>query len=317
MILPNTGAASVRLDAAESAFFLRQLEAVDQQTYEVRYPALRARSLIPTQPNIPDWARVYTWREYDKFGTAKFIANTADDLPRADAKGAEASKIIKPLGASYGYDIFEVKAAAAMGTPLDAMKANACRYAIENKVDSVLALGDTKHNLQGLLSLTSTTSFTVGTKQAGGLTWGTLAAPNATGDEVAADLMGIVSNLVDATKGLWARFKIVLPIKQYNYAAQKRLGSNSDTTALRFALDNSPFIESIEPWYRCSGAGAGATDRMVAYPLDPMVLAGIVPMEYTPMPVQQENLEYIINAIATCAGVVARYPVAISYGDGI
>lgn len=306
-----------RLDASESLFFQRQLEEIDRKIYEIRYPQFKARQLIPVQAGIPEWARVYTWREYEMFGASKFIGNNADDLPRVDAKGTETSKVIKWVGDSYGYTMMDIKAAAKEGTPLEDIKARAARRAIETQIDEILSTGATAHNLQGILSLSNTTSYTVGTKAAGGLTWGSLAAPNATGDEVAADIMGIASKLVETTKGVWERFRIAMPIEQYNYAAQKRLSSQSDITALQFALKTSPFIESITPWHRCDTAGAGSTDRMVAFPPDPEVVAAIVPTEFTPMNPQQRNLEWVINCIASCGGVVCRYPVAVAYADGI
>lgn len=307
----------VRLDAAESVFFKRQLEAVDRTLYETLFPENKARTLIPTQGGIPDWARVYTWRMFEQFGKAKIAANMADDIPRADRTGSEDSKIIKPVTSSYGWDIFEVKAAAATNTPLDALKAVAARFAIETEIDEILAIGNTQNNLTGLLNLSSTTSFTVSTKAATGLT----AWSGASADEIAKDLFGIVSAIMVAMKGaggpMFSRFTIVLPISQYALIAQKRMGDGSDSTVLRFVLANSPWIEAIEPWHHCTGAGSGATDRMVCYPKNPLVLAGLVPMEFTTLPPEQRNLEFVVNALATVGGVVCRYPVAVSYGDGI
>lgn len=307
-----------RLDAAESVFFKRQLEAIDAQVYETKYPEFMARGLLPTQGGVPEGAKSYTYRMMDEVGSAKILHNLADDLPRVDVLGQEVNTLIKLLGDSYGYDIMEIKAAAMTGTPLDSMKAAAARRAVEREIDRLLSLGDTAYGIKGLLSLTNTTTYTVSTKAASGDTeWGTLAAPIATGAEVAADLMGFASDLVEKTLGVFTRFSLLLPIEQFNYAAQTRIGSNSDTTALKFALATSPYIESIQPWYRCNGAGSGPSDRMVAYPRDPNVLSALVPMEFSVRPPQEKNLEFVINAIASCGGVVCRYPVAVSYADNI
>lgn len=313
-----------RLDAGESAFFLRQLEDIDKQAYQRRYPALIARQVIPTFQSVADWAHVYTWREWDKNGTAKVIANAADDLPMADVTGKEFSQVIKMLGAAYGYDIREIKAAAAMNVPLDSLRAEACRYAVEQQIDATLATGDADNGLIGILNMDSTIlpaanrvqTYTLGTKAAGGIAWGTLAAPIASGQEVANDIIGMASKIVELTKGVWSRVRLVLPIDKYNYAASTRLNAINDTTALEFALKSS-FVESVTPWFRCTGAGAGATNRMAAFPGDPLVLGGIVPMEWSPQAPQLRNLKYVINTIATCGGVVNRYPVSCLYGDGL
>lgn len=311
---------TVRLDSTESVFFKRELESIDQRVYEKKYPQYLARSLLPTQDGVDPTAKVYTYRMFDTVGKAKWIAQMSDDLPRGEAFGEEASQLIRPLGAAYGYSIYDIKAAVRMGTPLETMKAMGARRAVEEKIDLSLSLGDSTVGVKGLLTLSSTTSFTPSTKAAGGTTWGTLAARNATAEEVAGDIMGLCNKLVETTKGAFNRFRIVLPIEQYNYAASIRLGDGSDVTALKFAQQNSPFIESVTAWYRCDAAVSNSVlsnDLMCAYPYDPEVVAALVPEEFTIHPAEQRNLEYIINTTASCGGVVCRYPVAVGYCSGI
>lgn len=309
-----------RLDAGESAFFLRELEFIDQQAYKIRYPALLARQIIPAYAGVPEWAHAVTYRQYDQFGIAKLIANAADDLNMAEATGAEFTSLVKPLGIGYGYDIFEIQAAAAQGRPLDQLRAAAARYAAESAVDLALAQGKmlmptgTPVAIPGMLGLynqTGTTSFTAGTKALGGTTWGSIASPNASGDEVAADIMGIANNLFLATNQIWAKFRIVLPISQYNYAATKRLGSVSDTTALAFAKANCPYIEDVIPWWQASA------NTMIAFPNDPMVVGAVVNQEWTVTPPEKRNLKYIINSWMKTGGVISKYPVAISSCTGL
>lgn len=302
----------IKLDAVESVFFKRQLEAIDAKVYETMYPAYKARSLLPTQGGVDPTDRVYTYRMSNSVGFAKFIANAGDDLPRATANATESSQLIKRLGVSYGYSVYDIRAAARSGIALDAMEAMAARRAIEEKVDAILSLGDVSHGLTGLLGIASgTTSFTPSTKGLGGLTWA-----NATGDEMAADVIGIVSAIVAATKGAFNRFKVVVPIEQFNLLQSKRLSGNGERTALQFA-QASAFVESIEPWYRCDGAGAGGTDRMCAFASQPDVVSALVPEEFMLHAPQERNLELVRLATAACGGVIARYPVAIAYGDGI
>jgi hypothetical protein len=313
------------LDQGESAGFLRQLEDIDTKAYQRRYPALLARQIIPTFQNVAEWASVYTWREWDQNGQAKFITDHADDLPMVDVTGKEFSQGIKMLGSAYGYTIMEIKQSAATGVPLDAMRAQTARGHVERQVDSVLALGNVEQGLNGLLKLDSTAIAaanrvgvtTLATKAAGGVAWGTLLAPKATGQEVANDIIGMCAARNSATKGIWQKFDVLLPIDQYNYAEATRLNAINSVTALQFAQGNA-FVNSIRPWFQCSGAGAASADRMMVFPAgDADVLAGIVPMEWTPMAPQLRNMKYVINTYASCGGVVARYPVACQYADGL
>lgn len=307
-------AAGVRMDASESVWFQRELEHISPVAYEYKFPQLKARQLLPTESGIPAWARVHTWRMYNRFGQAEWIANMADDLPRADATGEEASKIIKPFGASYGWDWFELQAMQATGRQLDQMRVRAARYAVDLKMDTVLATGDTLTNLEGLLNVTGAQTYTLATKDAGGTSWGTAAAPNATADEVANDLMGMASARVTASLEVFDRFVIVLPTAEYQYASTVRMGDNL-TSALDYAKNTSPHIEDIVSWYKCTGAGSGGSDRIVCYARDPMVIAAIVPMEFRQLPMQGRNLRFEVPCLASTGGVVCRHTQAIAYAD--
>lgn len=306
----NPGA---RLDASESMHLKRELEYVETETYRNIYAALQARDFVPTKPGIPEWARTITWREMDEFGKAKIIANASDDLPRSNVKRTETGKTIKTIGMSYGYDWEELAASAAMGTHLDAEEANAAAFAVETELDEILSYGNSTYNLDGVLTLSGVTSFTPGTKTAGGKLWGTLLAPNATGLEVANDIMGLAQKAHETSVGRVAKFRIVLPIEQYGYASQTPISATyPQMTALKFALENSPFISSITPWWRCNSAtseGRLAYDVMQAIPEGmPAALQGIVPMERRTLPAQQKNLSWVVPMVAKCGGAVSKYP---------
>ncbi len=316
---------TARLDAGEAWTFLRQLEDIDKKAYMRRFPQLKARQIIKTFQNVAAWAAAYTWREWTPAGKAAIISNASDDLPMSDITGKENSQVIKDLGGAYGFTLKELKWSAATGTPIDNMRAITARLAMEQLIDAILAKGSADAGLFGVLNLDSTaitsanrvTSYVLSTKAASGSTkWGTLAAPVATGQEVANDLIGFASDVVSKSKGIISRVRIALSIDGYNYAAGTRINAVNDTTALEFALKSS-FIESIDPWYQCTATAANGTDdRMVAIPSDvDDVIGGIVPMEWTPQPVQQKNLAFVVPCIAACGGVVCRYPILMRYAD--
>jgi hypothetical protein len=255
-----------------------------------------------------------------QFGKATIVGDMADDVLRSDVAGEEQSQLIKMLASSYAWDIDEIKFAARVGTPLDSLKAMSARRAVDTLMDEILATGTMDGTavpgLLGLLNQSSTSDFTPVTKSGGGLTWA-----NATGDEMAADVFGLVAKIMGAMKmsggPVFQSFRIALPIEQYLLAAQKRMGDGSDTTVLNFIQQNSSFVESINPWSRCDGAGAGGLDRMVAFPPSQEVLGAIVPLEFTTLAPQQVNFTYKILARAKTGGVICRYPVAMGYSDGI
>ena len=318
---------SLKLDASDLAWFRRELEFIDQTQYKQLQEENRGRSIIPTQQGIPDWAQIYTWREWTQVGEAKFIDKNADDLPRVDVGGNEVAKMIKPIGDAYGWTIFDIKRSIATGMRLDAMKAAVARWAIETKTDRVLARGDSKRGLEGLFRLNSVPVTVANTKTGGGTYW----SPGAKSSEVLADiyklinavvtrLQSTVANANDGESGggqVFRRFRVVMPDANYLYLSQVFIGDNTGRTLLEI-LEKSPYIESIVPWSLAGGAAAnGIDDRIVIFPPNPYVVAGIVPMEFTPLEAEKRNLEYVVDCIATTGGVVCRYPIAVGYMDAI
>lgn len=309
----------LRLDAAESAWLKRELEWIDTEVYKQPYVGLQMREILPSSKNIPEWAKVHTWREMDMFGKAKVITAMGDDLPRVDIAKREVTKTIKTVGASYGYDWDEMLAASSQpGMHLDADRAFACKFAVESQVEDILAYGLSDHGLEGFFTLSGINTFTLGDKAKGGKTWGTLAAPNATGLEVYNDLVGGATFTVTNSKGVIEKVDIVLTLDAYAYAAGKPLSATDQTKALQAAL-SSPFINSIRPAYRATAAasnGSLANDTMMFYPKNPMFVCGVNTREYTPQPAQQKNMEWVINATAKCGGAVTKYPYLVTKATG-
>jgi hypothetical protein len=311
-----------RLDAPQTVFFERQLETIESRAFQMDLPDLKARSLIPSIPGINPADAVYTYHRYSGSGSAKRITTgNSTDLPASEATAEKLTSTIQRYANSFNYTIFEIQAAARANAPLEQQRAMYARRGLEELVDQVLAdgkdLNGVATGLDGLLSV-SGNSYTLCTKVAGGLTWGTVGAPNATALEILQDLMGIVAARIDATKGKYSRFDIVLPQAQYNLAATLPLGDDASLTPLKFALQNDTGIASVTPWHKCTGAGAGGTtNRMVCYPKDPMVLGAAVPQEFAALAPQLDVFQYNIPCHMSTGGVILYRPVAMSYADGL
>ncbi len=310
-----------RLDASESVFFKRELETIDSKTYDVKFPMLKGRMLLPKVADVAESDAEYTYRQHESFGEAKIIADNADDLPNVDTVGREFTARIKPLGAKFQYNLFEIRAAASKNRPLDQLKARAARRAIEEKIDSLLASGSAAHDMKGFINHADVdATFSASTKAAGGKTWLSGGLPNATARECIDDVNSFVNALWTGLKeaeGIGDRISVVLPSAEYAYIASLPIGDNADKTVLRYLLDNSPFLSEITPWSKLTGAGGGGENRMIAYVKDPMVLGALVPMEYSPQPFQQRGLNFHVPVVASCGGTVIRYPVAVRYGDDL
>jgi hypothetical protein len=300
------------LDAAESAFFGRQLEFIQSKTYDQKFPPLKARRYLPVNNQVDNGSDVYTFRAFSQFGVAKILASYSDDLPRADVKGQEFSVKVKALGSAYGYNVQEIRAAAKVGLDLDGKKATAARRAIEVLIDQMGFAGDGKTNCMGLANIPNAGTFTV-PDGGSGTDWA-----HKTPLQILSDLNGIENKIVVDTNENEIPDTILLPLSQYQLIATTPMSQDIPTvTILEYFLRTSQYVKNVDVWNKLDGAGTAGADRMVCYRRDPDALELIIPQEFEQFPPQQEGLEWEVPCHARCAGVVAYYPLSIAYGDGI
>lgn len=301
-----------RFDSNESAFLLRQLDYIKQKSYDIKYAELKARKLIPVSSEANPGAEKIFYRQYDQTGLAKIISNYANDLPRADVKGSEFFANVKTLGASYGYNFQELKAAIYAQMPLEQRRANATRRAIAQLENSIALFGDTEYNLQGFFNAANITSVTIAATGTGSSKlWSTK-----TPDQILIDMNLVANSVVSTTLGVEIPDTMILPLVNYNYIASTARSANSDTTILNYFLQNNPYIKMVEWVNELATAGASGVTRMMAYRRDPEVLTLEIPSDFEQHELEKRGLEYVIDCTERCAGVIVYYPLAIAYGDG-
>jgi hypothetical protein len=317
IIQRNTRAILVaHFDAGASAFLERQLTFVRAKVLETEYEDLIARSFIPIATDIPETADTYAWAVLDSTGKAKVIAAGSDDLPRVDVSAEERTGKVVRVGASYGWELDELAEAARLGIPLLDRKAAAARRAIELEIDNLLATGDTSSqtNLPFTGFINNADVEALGIVNPTGDAWtnATTAASilqtlNDMVSEVVTDVANIQKLMPDT---------ILLPTREFMVAAQVKVDTTNDKTVLRSFLENNPFIKNIAPWHKLTLAGAGGTtSRAVIYKRDPLVLEGIVPMDFRQLAPQARNLEMVVPCKGRAGGVKVYHPAAMRYAD--
>jgi hypothetical protein len=305
---------NLRLDGAQSLFLEKELEHVQSELYQVKYPNLLARSFLPpSRSPASAGSRSFTTRIMDMVGKAALVANWGDDPPRADVFKDEQNNPIRALASSYGFNHMELIAAAEKGISLDVAKGMAARKAIDTSLDDLLSTGDTASGLTGFINHPDANDALVA-NNAGATSrlW-----VNKTPDEVLKDLSEPGELIADQTKGIFGvtGLAMLMPIAKYNYIANRRVTDGSESI-LSYFLRNNQQVASVAPWHKLKGAGEGATDRMVVYQPDPEVLFYEVPMEFNQLPVQSRGLEYIVPCLAACGGVILQHPGAVEFRDG-
>lgn len=312
----NKAVLSSRFDANESAFLERQLTQLRQQVYTVQYAELLGRSLLPIATDIAPTADTYVYAVYDRKGRARIAGNGVNDIPRVDLIAYEVTGKVRNVEAAYGWDINAMREAARLGMDLPTMKANAAKAAIETGIDEMLAFGD--------LSL-STGQSNVGCAGiinnadviAQGIVTPSFASSFAglTADQQIANLNQITNIIVNGSSQRWLPDTLAVSPAIFNTIASMPRSSTSDTSVLNWFRTNSPYIKNVVQWYRLTGAGVSGKDRAIAFKRDPLVLEGIIPLEFEALPPQPTNFEFVVPCWARCGGVKVYQPQAVRYVD--
>ena len=114
-------------DAKYTAVLEKQLEFVKARTYDIVYPEMKARQMIPVNNDVDTGAETIAYRQWDDFGMAQIIANYGDDLPLIDALVEEFVQKVKGIGAAYQWSVQDLRRSAMANANLDQRRARAAR----------------------------------------------------------------------------------------------------------------------------------------------------------------------------------------------
>ena len=303
---------AARLDQGEQVFFDEQLTLVKARTYDVIHKDLKALTLLPVSTEQDDAAEHIEYRSYDQVGMAKIVSDYANDFPRVDTLGTKKSVQVHSLGDSYGYSIQEIRRAARANFNLDARRAMAARRGIEEKQDHIAWFGDAKAGLNGFINAEGITEYVAANGAGGGKAWS-----GKTADEILADVVGIITAAPESTNGKEVPDTLILPLALYNKLAYTPYGDNRDKTLLTFILDNYPTLTRMDWVQDLVGAGAGSTNRVMAYTRDPMKVEVQIPLRLEQLPPERKGMEYSVICHQRTAGTIVYYPMSVVFCDGL
>jgi hypothetical protein len=317
-ILAIQGSAKITMSDADGIFFQRQLEYIEQQSYDVVYPDLEARDCFGVDTSGGAGVTTLTYRSYDHVGKAQVINARATDLPKSSISGKEYSMNVKSVGTAYDYDIDEVAAAAVTGMPLEARKIMAATRGYEQYVNSTVWYGDDVAGIEGFFQNEDITKGTVAAGDSGKTTWA-----DKTPAEKLEDLNTATSNMFVSTKKIMKPSQVWLPAGQWTDISATPRSDNSDKTILQYFVENNPFgitRENVRPLNAIAGQGTSGSDVLIvkADTANGVKTARIrepLPLEW--LPVQLHGLVYESPGRGRFAGLQIMYPAAFAVYSGI
>lgn len=302
------------LDADESIFFERELQHVKSETFDIKYPELKARDLLPVDFSAGPAADTIKYDQFSQVGTARLIANYADDLPRADVGAKEFISPVKSEGMSYGWNVQEIRSARATGKSLTTRKADAAKRGHMSLENNIAWFGDAECGLPGLLTNPNINAVTIPNDGTGS----SQAWADKTPDQIIRDINLMFRTVHSVSKGVEQASILLLPLTQYNLVFDTPRSTQSDMSVGKWVLENSPHLQGID-WLpsELEGTGPGNSDQILAYDRNPRKLTLEIPQDFEQFPVQERNLEFIVPTHSRIGGTIVYYPLSVALGNGI
>jgi len=306
---PNMRADAI-LTPGTGLWFSRQLESIVPTVYRTKTPprnGLRLFGLDPTTAG--EGHKSYTHRMYESLGKASWINNYGDSLNRVSVAGKELNRPIKTFGSAYSYTIEDIMAARLTSMPLDAELARACRIANEEFLNDVLWFGDHEVGIWGVLSHPFIPRLVLAEP---------LTAAASSSDAIIATVNEFLNSIDEVTETTAMAGVLLLPPAAYDYIADTPRSATTDTTILEFLIkkrSDAGMPLRVEKVWELAGAGTGGVDVIIAYPMDGRVVKHVVPIPFRQLPVQEVNLEYVINCISKSGGFYTPYPLEMAIGE--
>lgn len=286
-----------QIDAAESLFASRSLEQIRSKMYEVRYPMLKGRTLVPVSNETNPGVEVIVTQYMKSVGEAQITSDYASNAPRVDVTSGEYVSKVASIDMSYGYSFQELRAAKFAGRDLATAKAKACRDAIERKLDDCILNGSILNGFRGLMNQTGVSNYAIAVPWAG-----------ATPAQILADLQAIEAKVINDSLEIEAATDLLLPTAAYALLMQPR-STTSDMTILQYFLANSRSIKNVTTYVKAGSTG-------VAYTKDPDKLHAEIPMEFTQLQPEVEGKQIVTICEARTGGVIVDFPGSMLYITG-
>lgn len=302
---------ALTLDAAQTAFFRRELEHIIPELFEFEHARINARTVFPIDRSAGPAAQTITFRQFTKTGTAKIISDYASAIPLVNVFGEEFTGNVRSIGIAALWSIQEIRAAAMAGRPLDRQQSEAARETMLRLENGIAFSGDALHGLVGLFTDPNIPTATVAAG-VGGVTWALKTAA-----EILLDMNDCANSIVETTGDIEVPNTMLLPTEQFNLIASTNAGMGTDTTILRFFLNNNPYVSQVMNIRELDGAGTAGVDAMVVYDKNISKLRLNVPLDIEQLAPQEVDLSVKVPYHMRAGGLTVHKPLSLNICEGI
>jgi hypothetical protein len=316
---------------AQLGFLIGQLTYVEQEVLRQPYPEIKYPSILTVDTSAPDYTESIAFKVLDYKGEPAPIGDTSHDFPLAEIAAKMGGVDVVQAGLGYAYSQIEVGKAMEMANAQGfggainylAEKPIAVRTLTEQWLDRVAMVGDARWPslaTGGLLKYPGVPVLATGTLLGGSnKTFAQILAQAP--DTAASDMLTLLNNFIlqvysVQTNSIFRPTHILLPLTQYGQLITFRIPNTAETLIgyLQRVLN-----VIFEPILQLKGAGAGSTDRMMAYTKNVQFAKFHLPLPFNlnaPIP-SHGGLKFEAAGVVRTAGTELRVPQSHAYCDGI
>lgn len=305
------------------AFLIGELERLDTKLHDPLVAVTWGRDIdLREDVTIADETSSFTNSSFASPGgiTPNGKAWISKDATAISGIALDIGKTVNPLylwGMEIKYTIPELESAQKLGRAIDAQKHDGMRLKHQMDIDEMVYTGDGTFNVKGLVNSGQVTATNVAAGGIGSPLW-----VNKTPDEMLADVNTLLTNVW--TSSGWAVMpdELRLPPVHFGLLVSQKVSTAGNVSILEFLRNNSLSNAAngrplnIQPVKWLTGAGAGSTNRMMAYTRDrDRVRYPLVPLQRTPM--EYRSIWQIVTYFGRLGVVEFVYPETLGYADGI
>ena len=307
------------------AFLQSQLSTIQPGVYDIRYPDIQYRRLVPVVTSGSEWAGTIVHFSSDGTGKAAFTGPDPTGVPLVDESMQKHVVNIENAGIGYRYGLQELRQAQLLGMDVDARRASLAFRVAEELLDTTVLDGVTAWGWDSLIN-----SALTGINKADAPHTGTGATnvlkrlwSGKDGGNITDDVNEAIDSVWNTTKTVEMPNTLAIPPTAMRSLIAKRI-PNTSMTALEYLMKNNLYTAitkqplQIEVIRGLENAGASNVGRMMVYPRDENALRFHLPMPYTTLPPFQDHpASWLIHGMLRTGGLEILLPAAIAYRDGI
>jgi hypothetical protein len=306
-----------KFDANNVAFINQQLRQIETRLYQAAEQPKRYREVFPVKTDTNPGAETVSYILWDRAGVAKIAGSDPDDIPRVDVFATEHIRKIKNVVAEYVLTDDDVRKAAFGNVALNTQKASMLGRAHETTHNDIAFKGDSTNGLPGFFDNPNIPIVALPNGAQASSTWA-----SKTPLEMLVDVRLLVSNVKVTSADNWTgNFVLLLPQAQDHIISMTPMdaANGSNITIKKFILENDFGISRIETLTNelDNVFTNGTEDGCALFPDDEEVLQYDMPMALTMKAPQERNLATHFIGVSKSAGLVVRFPIAITFGSGL